>query len=214
MTHCQREFFHAQWRELLNDEFLEAYEHGIVIKCCDGITRRFYPRIFAYSADYPEKFVPNRLSDLILKDVPSRILLSSIRNMGNCPCPRCLIPKDRAHLLGTKRDKSQRISIARVDNQCYRAKISSARDLIYIKNRAVDSVPVQRFLKQQSLVPTEVGTFLLSSSSAFFERSLIFRRTHFQRNYRILDSIYLLYFWWILCMSSSLESGRSYSYTF
>jgi hypothetical protein len=27
-----------------------------VIKCCDGEWRRFYPRIFTYSADYPEKW--------------------------------------------------------------------------------------------------------------------------------------------------------------
>ncbi|KAG2349309.1 hypothetical protein BDR05DRAFT_972390 [Suillus weaverae] len=32
-----------------------AYTHDIIIKCCDGITRHFYPRIFTYSADYPEK---------------------------------------------------------------------------------------------------------------------------------------------------------------
>ena len=57
MTHCHRQFFHAQWKELLDDEFLEAYEHGVVIECCDGVKRRFYIRIFAYSADYPEKFV-------------------------------------------------------------------------------------------------------------------------------------------------------------
>src|ERR1700692_4795001 len=47
-THCHREFFHEQWRILLDDEFLEAYEHGVVIHCCDGITRRVYPRIFTY----------------------------------------------------------------------------------------------------------------------------------------------------------------------
>jgi hypothetical protein len=55
MAHCHREAFHAQWTTLLDDEFIEAYTHGIVIKCCDGITRRFYPRLFTYSADYPEK---------------------------------------------------------------------------------------------------------------------------------------------------------------
>lgn len=55
MTHCRREVFHAQWSILLDDEFLEAYTHGIVIMCCDGILRRFYPRILTYSADYPEK---------------------------------------------------------------------------------------------------------------------------------------------------------------
>lgn len=57
MTHCKREFLHAQWKKLLDDEFLEAYQHGVVIECCDGQKRRFYLRIFAYSADYPEKSV-------------------------------------------------------------------------------------------------------------------------------------------------------------
>lgn len=55
MTHCRREVLHAQWNILLDDEFIEAYIHGIVIKCCDGVSRRFYPRFMTYSADYPEK---------------------------------------------------------------------------------------------------------------------------------------------------------------
>jgi hypothetical protein len=42
---------------LLDDEFLEVYEHGIVILCCNSIAQRFYPRIFTYSADYPEKYM-------------------------------------------------------------------------------------------------------------------------------------------------------------
>jgi len=37
LTHCQRELLHAQWKALLDDDFLEAYEHGVVIECCDGI---------------------------------------------------------------------------------------------------------------------------------------------------------------------------------
>lgn len=55
LTHCRRELMQAVWRLLLDDEFLEAYTHGLVIKCADGITRRVFPRIFTYSADYPEK---------------------------------------------------------------------------------------------------------------------------------------------------------------
>jgi len=46
---------HEIWRVLLDDEFLEAYVHGIVLMCADGVLRRIYPRIFTYSADYPEK---------------------------------------------------------------------------------------------------------------------------------------------------------------
>lgn len=56
LAHCRRELFHATWKELLKDEeFLHAYRYGIVLTCTDGITHRIYPRIFSYSADYPEK---------------------------------------------------------------------------------------------------------------------------------------------------------------
>lgn len=55
LTHCRRELMHAVWTLLLDGEFMHAYEHGIVIKCPDGVLRRFFPRIFTYSADYPEK---------------------------------------------------------------------------------------------------------------------------------------------------------------
>jgi len=55
LTHCRRELMHAVWRILLDHDFLHAYKYGIIIKCHDGIERRVYPRIFTYSADYPEK---------------------------------------------------------------------------------------------------------------------------------------------------------------
>ncbi|KAF8427567.1 hypothetical protein L210DRAFT_3652625 [Boletus edulis BED1] len=76
VTHCKRELIHAVWRILLDNDFVEAYKNGIVVKCFNGITRRVYPQIFTYSADYPEK-----------------VLLATIRDKGICPCPRCLIPK-------------------------------------------------------------------------------------------------------------------------
>jgi hypothetical protein len=56
ITHCRRELMQAVWRHLLQDEeFMHAYKYGIVIKCLDGVERRVFPRIFTYSADYPEK---------------------------------------------------------------------------------------------------------------------------------------------------------------
>ena len=56
-TFCHRQMFHEQWQAILDDEFVESYVHGIVITGVDGIARRFYPRIFIYIADYPEKSV-------------------------------------------------------------------------------------------------------------------------------------------------------------
>ena len=55
MTHCHREIYHAQWSIILDDEFLEAYEHGVVLEFSDNKRYRVYPRVFAYSADYKEK---------------------------------------------------------------------------------------------------------------------------------------------------------------
>ena len=47
---------HTVWRQILDDEFVSSYRHGFVMPCLDGVWRRFYPRIFSYSADYPEKY--------------------------------------------------------------------------------------------------------------------------------------------------------------
>ncbi|KAF8151063.1 hypothetical protein BJ912DRAFT_1071771 [Pholiota molesta] len=99
LTHCRRELMHAVWTLLLDDEFMHAYEHGIVIECPDGIFRRFYPRIFTYSADYPEK-----------------VLLATIRNLGSCPCPRCLIPKAKIPNVGKVYDDNQRVTTQRIDD--------------------------------------------------------------------------------------------------
>lgn len=55
MAHCHHELLHEQWKVLLDEEFIHAWIHGIVLLCSDGVKRRFYPRIFTYSANYPEK---------------------------------------------------------------------------------------------------------------------------------------------------------------
>jgi hypothetical protein len=58
LTHCRRETFHAAWLILIQDpKFLEAYVNGMIVECIDGIKRRFFPRFFVYSADYPEKYM-------------------------------------------------------------------------------------------------------------------------------------------------------------
>ena len=55
MRHVRREAFQEQWETLLDDEFIYAYEHGLVVDGADGTQRRFYPRILTYAADYPER---------------------------------------------------------------------------------------------------------------------------------------------------------------
>ena len=40
---------------ILNATFMTVYQLGILICFADQITRRVFPRLFAYMADYPEK---------------------------------------------------------------------------------------------------------------------------------------------------------------
>ena len=78
--------------------------------------------------------------------------------MGNCPCPRCLIPLSRIQNLGTVLDRKQRNDLARVDDETRRDKIRTAREIIYQKHYAVDSEHVDAVLKAESLVPTVVSS--------------------------------------------------------
>ncbi|KAF7307251.1 hypothetical protein MIND_00518800 [Mycena indigotica] len=140
LAHCRRELIHAVWRHLLDDEFLYHYRYGIVVTCADGVERRVYPRIFTYSADYPEK-----------------VLLATIRENGECPCPRCLTPKSELHLMGQIQDLVNRGS--NLIRQYLSSKIAKARRFIYVFGLGVRSSKVEKELKATSSVPT-VNAFI------------------------------------------------------
>ncbi len=57
MTHFQREYFHAQWKELLDDDFLEAYEHGVINRMLRRSKAAFLSTNICLLGDYPEKYV-------------------------------------------------------------------------------------------------------------------------------------------------------------
>ncbi|KAJ7210726.1 hypothetical protein GGX14DRAFT_363047 [Mycena pura] len=137
LTHCRRELMHSIWRLLLDDEFHDAYEAGIVCMCEDGIQRRFFPRLFTYSADYPEK-----------------VLLASLRSLGARPCPRCMLPKEQIPELGTVNDMKRRETLARVDDPPRRTRIATVRRWIYERAYGIKSKAVENYLQPQSETPT------------------------------------------------------------
>jgi hypothetical protein len=145
---------HAIWSLLLDEEFLHAYTYGIVIQCIDGIERRVYPRIFTYSADYPEKYVHSSCHwNLVLIQRSCRVLLATIRDKGLFPCPRCLIPKAKFDLMGQVRDLAQRISHVR--SILYDG-VQTARRFIYQLAIPIKGTAVDQLLKPTSSVPTVV----------------------------------------------------------
>jgi hypothetical protein len=77
--------------------------------------------------------------------------------MGRCPCPRCTIKKEDFAALGTTVDSDSRRLQVRHDNNHFRATVQTARNNIYRRGYALGSEPgVERFLKEESLVPTLV----------------------------------------------------------
>jgi hypothetical protein len=43
------------WLLLLDDKFVNAYIHSILVTCGDGKKQQVFPHFFTYVADYPEK---------------------------------------------------------------------------------------------------------------------------------------------------------------
>ena len=65
-------------------------------------TRRSKPRLFWMLVSLAQSF--------------ERILIASICNLGQCPCPCCLIPLDHVANMGMHQDMAQCRTLARVDN--------------------------------------------------------------------------------------------------
>ncbi|KAJ2933285.1 hypothetical protein H1R20_g3796, partial [Candolleomyces eurysporus] len=151
LAHCKMEMFHAQWEVLLDDELLDAIKNGIVLMCQDGIERRFYIRIFTYSADYPEK-----------------VLIATIRGLGDCPCPRCLVSKDNLDQLGTEADFQTREGQARRDDNARRELVQSALSKIFHEGISLSGKAVDDLLKPQSLQPV-MSAFTKRLKSANFD---------------------------------------------
>ncbi|KAG2046631.1 hypothetical protein BDR06DRAFT_985499 [Suillus hirtellus] len=116
-THCRRELFHACWEILLDEEFIHVYRHGMVLK--------LFPRIFTYSADYPEK-----------------VLIAAIRDMGSCACPCCLTPKSMFGSLGLLKDMKIYAT----------TKVLQAREFIYRWGNTVDGLKVEHVLGEGSWI--------------------------------------------------------------
>ncbi|KAG2062612.1 hypothetical protein BDR04DRAFT_1131191 [Suillus decipiens] len=135
-TFLKRELVQVIWQLLLDGDFMHAYEHGIVIDCSDGITQHVFPRFFSYSADYPEK-----------------VLLATIKFLGDCLCPRCLIKKADVPDMGTKLDMKRRETRQMVDNEWRRRRVEDARKLIFRTGASVDGARVKALLNAESYVP-------------------------------------------------------------
>ncbi|PIL35257.1 hypothetical protein GSI_01982 [Ganoderma sinense ZZ0214-1] len=134
---CKREIFQQVWLQLLDAEFMEAYEHGILLTCGDGVIRRVFPRIFTYSADYPEK-----------------VLIAAMKPLARCLCPRCLMPKDKVAEAGSKADDQRRRNCKRQDTKTLQANVQRARKNLF-KGFSINGTHVTNWTDAESLTPIQ-----------------------------------------------------------
>ncbi|KAG1816036.1 uncharacterized protein BJ212DRAFT_1481109 [Suillus subaureus] len=87
-----------------------------------------------YSANYLEK-----------------VLIATIKDMGSCLCPRCLVPKGLFDYLGLVKDMRSRLTNLQVYAM---AKVIKAREFIYQLGNIVDGAKVEDALREGSWVPT------------------------------------------------------------
>ncbi|KAI0086599.1 hypothetical protein BDY19DRAFT_986593 [Irpex rosettiformis] len=82
---CRSQLVQKIWDLLLNEKFMHTYQHRILVMCSNGIIRCLFLRIIMYSADYPE-----------------RIALACMHFLMRCPCPICLVHKEKIMLMSSK----------------------------------------------------------------------------------------------------------------
>lgn len=91
---------------------------------------------------------------LIVASGHCRIILATIKYLGNCLCPLCTCPKEKVRDLGTKADDMRR-SIVRVDSEERQKMVYKAQEWIFKRGRAVTSDAIDVYLKS-SMVPIRV----------------------------------------------------------
>jgi hypothetical protein len=121
---------------------------GVKIRCCDGVTRLFFPRVFTYSADYPEKCVLS-FTYTSKTEYGFRMTIGTLRPLGSHPCPRCFIHENDLAI-------TPHSSPPRVDNEERVAFIEHARDLVYKTGYAISYEGAEALLKPYSFTAVSV----------------------------------------------------------
>jgi len=156
ITYCRRELYHAVIQLILEGKFAEAYKNGILIKFPDGITRRVFPRFYCYSADYPEKFVSVPQIQTATHILKSRVLIANIKNLGQCPCPRCTTKLAEVQDLGKAVDTQRRADTRAPTRKMFQM-VGKARKAIF-KGYKVSGSRVERLIGGGSRAPNVVRT--------------------------------------------------------
>jgi len=113
----------------------------------------------------------------------TRVLLATLKFLGNCPCVRCLIEKAQIIQMGSKLDLHRRCRKRRIDSSPQQISVRDARRQIFQFGRPVNSDIIDNIVGIHSGVPITVrclycsmylSDYLLFLQNAFSSRLLPF----------------------------------------
>ena len=105
-----------------------------------------------------------------------RMLMTCLKYLSSCPCPRCLLLRTKISRIGSKSDTRDRLKLVRVDSETRRKRVDLARRLLFEKGVNITSTRIKDILEGGSLTLTRVcikfGSLFLTNflQNAFSER--------------------------------------------
>ncbi|KAF7323811.1 hypothetical protein MKEN_00602400 [Mycena kentingensis (nom. inval.)] len=146
LAFLKRELFHLVWELMLDDDFVEAWDHGMrVDECWDHLRRCLFLRFPTYGADYMDK-----------------ILAITMKFLAKRPCPRCRILKIDIPNTGKDHDLTKRKDL-RKNTVAWRGNVETARRKIFERGAAVNGDQVNDILAGDSYVPNTVNVYVYLS---------------------------------------------------
>lgn len=161
LKQLKRDIMQGVWSLLLNcPDFIDAYTNGLVIRCGDGSWRRLFPRLFAYSADYVERYVSssnlNAFDETQALPLSDRVLIACIKSNGKHLCATCTTTHNQVLHLGTKLHDQIWASRKRVDSKDEQSRVEAARRKIYQHGYVADGKAIDDIL-HDSKTPIRVS---------------------------------------------------------
>jgi hypothetical protein len=132
------------------------------------------------------------------------VRLATIKYLARCPCPRCLIPKDRISNMGNRSDRCQRENI-RVDSERRQADVEMTRSWIFQRGYPVDGPQVKAKLGPTSAVPIRVRSHFSTLSISHLIATF---RMRFHCDCFISASIFFRCSFRTFCTSLNLAFGN------
>ena len=86
-----------------------------------------------------------------------RVLLSTIKNNADHPCPRCLVQKINTIKMGTRLDMRNRLTNIRIDDHVRQTTVKTARRLVFEEGIPLGSERLKTVLGKYSGIPTHVS---------------------------------------------------------